>query len=417
MKFFAFSLLFFCSQILYAQCNSKLPYARNASWSPDGSKIVYVSNISGNNEIYIMNADGTKSKKITNTEHPNYYPFFSPNGKQIVFMSYRSPNTVIYVMDIDGSNLQQLTPDNAINGDPFFTPDGAKIVFFSERDENQDIYIMNADGSKEQRLTDHTASENSPIVSPDGKKIVFVSTRDGNAEIYTMDLDGKNQKRITDDPRSDRVPRWSPDSKKIIWYSREPSNVAGSGTLSWNGAELYEIDLETQNRKQLTHNYALEQAPSYSPNGKIILFTSCRTGSRQIFTMDLDGNNVKQLTFSINEKEAVKDLVESTYASLFYNNGTPELFKKGFHPNFHMYSHFKNESSLWSYDQFVEYFKTNQKKIEPKSWEFKEIDVTGNMAMVKLEVFSKEKKVYTDYITLFKLAEGWRIFSKTYTVH
>ena len=193
-------------------------------------------------------------------------------------------------------NVQCLTQAEDDTSDPYWFPDDSKILFSSAKEGNNEIYTINVDGKDWRQLTNNSFSDQTPSISPDGKQIVFVSDRDGNTELYVMDINGNNTRRLTTDPRSDRVPRWSPDGKKIIWYSREPSKVAGSGSKSWQSAELYEINLDGAERKQITHNTYRDQSPNYSPDGTKIVFTSKRTGTNEIFIMNLDGSDIKQLT-------------------------------------------------------------------------------------------------------------------------
>ena len=279
----------------WAFSSGALAQSRDASFSSDGSTVVFVSAVEGVSEVFTMNPDGSGVQQITTLGVNCYYPFFSSDDKHIVFMSYPKNHATVCVMDSDGTNFQRLTDPEAENADPHWTPDG-RIIFYSTRDGNDEIYLMNRNGTNWQRLTDHPASDQTPSVSPDGRHIIFVSDRDGNAELYLMDIDGKNPRRLTYDPRVDRVPSWSPDSRKIIWYVREPSVVAGSGQKSWNGAELYEIAIEGLERKQLTHNFYRDHGPVYAPDGTHILFTSGKTGRREVFKMDSDGQNIIQLT-------------------------------------------------------------------------------------------------------------------------
>ena len=280
-----------------AQCDMSAPGSRDASWSPDGSQVVYGSKATGNQEIYTMNPDGTGKTQLTQTQYPNYYPFFSPDGSRIVFMSIQNSITVIATINADGSELSFLTDHSSNNADPDWSPDGKHIIFYSDRDGNDELYIMNADGSNPRRLTNNSASDQTPSLSRDNK-IVFVSARDGDAELYTMSLDGSDVTRITTDPRTDRVPRWAPDGESIVYYSREPTSVAGSSTNSWNGSEIYEIKSDGSGRTQLTSNFHLDQGPVISPDGSLILYTSCYSGQREVFVMDRDGGNARQLTIT-----------------------------------------------------------------------------------------------------------------------
>jgi Tol biopolymer transport system component len=201
-------------------------------------------------------------------------------------------------MNSDGSNLKFLSNEHIENADPHWSQDGSKIIFYSQRDGNDEIYTMSPDGTNWTRLTNNQHSDQTPSISPDGSKIVFDSDRNGNADIFVMNVDGSDQRQLTFDPRDDRVPSWSPDGTKVLWYSRENSEVAGSSTKSWETSEIYELDLKTMERKKLTHNLQMDHGPVYSPDGEHIAFTSGRTGNREIFVMDKDGKNVKQLTFS-----------------------------------------------------------------------------------------------------------------------
>jgi Tol biopolymer transport system component len=244
-----------------------------------------------------MNSDGSDKKQITYLESNNYYPFFSPDGLKLVFMS-NLEKTIICTIKTDGTEFRQLTDANIENADPHWSPDGSQIIFYSERDGNAEIYIMNGDGTDPKRITNHEASDQTPSFSPDGQKVVFVSNRDGDAELYLMNGDGTDTKRITNDPRVDRVPSWSPDGQKIIWYAREPSTVAGSGAAAWKGAEIYEMKIDGTERRQLTQNLYRDHGPVYSPDGTKIAFTSTKSGIREVYVMDIDGQNVTQLTFS-----------------------------------------------------------------------------------------------------------------------
>ncbi|WP_298903417.1 DUF5050 domain-containing protein [uncultured Psychroserpens sp.] len=286
-------LIVFC---LFFWSNISSSQSRNASYSKDGSTIVYVSNVDGINQIFTMNTNGSNKKQLTYLQHSCYYPFFSPDASKIVFMSLAGEHTIICLIDKDGSNYKALSTEKDMTSDPNWSPDGSQLIFSSAKGGNNNIYVMDVTGKNWKQLTHHEASDQTPSISPDGKHIVFVSNRDGNNELYIMNSDGTNVKRLTTDPRSDRVPRWSPDSEKIIWYSREPSKVAGSAKKSWSGAEIYEIQKNGSNRKQITHNSYRDQGPNYVPGKNRVIFTSKRTGTYQLFDFNLETSEVTQLT-------------------------------------------------------------------------------------------------------------------------
>ena len=128
---------------------------------------------------------------------------------QIAFASYRNGNDEIYVMDADGKNPRRLTNNPMSDLDPAWSPDGKKIAFQSDRDGNDEIYVMDADGKNLRNLTNNPADGDwHPAWSPDGKKIAFTSDRDGNYKIYIMDADGNKQRRLTNNSADDEWPSW-----------------------------------------------------------------------------------------------------------------------------------------------------------------------------------------------------------------
>jgi len=228
--------------------------ADRPAWSPDGAKIAFVSQRDENYEIYVMNADGSEKKRLTNDANDNgrFWGRFSwsPDGEKIAFESarYGDPNSEIYVMNTDGGGNKTLTSNSDYDGGPSWSPDGKKIAFESHRDRNPEIYVMNADGTEQKRLTDLPSDDRCPSWSPDGRKIAFESYVrrkiapesyvTGTCEIYVMNENGSEQKNLTKNQIMDTGASWSPDGKKITFasYSDEDEyweiyvvNANGSG--------------------------------------------------------------------------------------------------------------------------------------------------------------------------------------------
>lgn len=175
-------------------------YTAEATLSPDGRRLVFTSLKDGDLELYTMNVDGSDIRRLTNAPGYDGGAFFSPDGAQIVYRAwhptgdsltvYREllsqqlvrPNRMeVFVMNADGSNQRQVTNLGGANFAPFFTPDGKRILFSSNhknpRNRNFDLYLVNLDGSGLEQVTTDTEFDGFPMFSPDGRYLVWASNR------------------------------------------------------------------------------------------------------------------------------------------------------------------------------------------------------------------------------------------------
>ena len=222
---------------------------------------------------------------------------------RIAFVSDRDENWEIYVMDTDGNNQQRLTNNRKNDWDPSWSPDGTCIVFISQRDGNFEIYVMDTEAGNERNLTKNLNDDRDPSWSPDGERIVFASDRDKKVknsvslyEIYVMDTEAGNERNLTKNLNDDRYPSWSPDGERIVFSSRRDGHFRSKFGIT---SEIYVMDADGQNQQRLTNNRRYDRYPSWSPDGKRITFASDRRGDLgnfEIYVMDADGQNQQRLT-------------------------------------------------------------------------------------------------------------------------
>ena len=187
-------------------------------WSPDGTRIAWMTRRAGNFDIWVTDVvnDVDKQKAVQknltagkDAKKDDQHPRFSPDGTKLLFHSKRDGDWEIFVMDSrTGENVVQLTNNEKNDKHAEWSRHGQKIAFESKRDGNSEIYVMNADGNNPVNLTNHKASDTVPKWSPNGRQILFESKRDGNRELYVMNADGANLVNISNDAGDDRFGEW-----------------------------------------------------------------------------------------------------------------------------------------------------------------------------------------------------------------
>ena len=254
-------------------------------------KIAFVSDRDGNDEIYIMDADGSKAINLTNHPASDRHPSWSPDGKSIAFASRRDDDIFdIYVLEIEPGNLKRLT-DQGSNTRPAWSPDGRRIAFVSDRFGDKDVMVMNADGSRQIQLTVDVHTDDQPTWSADSGSIAYVSDIDGQRDIYVMSsTDGAEILSLTSDAAEDFHPNWlkSETHNQLLFTSTRSDNQ-----------DIFVIDPVTgEGLRQITSDLSAEQQPTWSPDGATIIFVSDREndGERNIYTMTADGRNIQRLT-------------------------------------------------------------------------------------------------------------------------
>ncbi len=222
------------------------------AWSPDGTRIAFASAREGSFDIYVMNADGTDTKRLTSSKENDQHPTWSPDGSRIAFSRF-SDSDHLYVMNADGTGVRRVTDDDpTVEAEPAWSPDGRWIAY-SHRASGSDfreIWVVRPDGSGRRSVTKLDAKSYTPTWAPDSRRLAFSSSRGGALyDIYTVGVDGNDVRRLVSSATDAFEPAWSPDGDDIA-FSRDGAIVVT--TLA--GAE-----------QQLTNREDNDSSPAWKP--------------------------------------------------------------------------------------------------------------------------------------------------------
>ena len=265
--------------------------------SPRSGGILFTSDRDGDDEIWVMNADGTNVRQLTNNSGANSddtHPSWSYDGTKIAFVSNREAGTYkIFTMNADGTGVSVglATVSGVVDGGfPAWSADGSKIAYVNA----YSIYTINSDGTGNSQLTNTTLDDElHPAWSPDGTQLVFSGRASaGDYEIYRGPSSGGPYTdyslftALTANTKIDDAPCWSPDGTTIVFSSDRDGGSGGNGDR-----EIWVMDADGSNPTQLTDTGSTldDTYPSYSPDGTQITFATDRDTNWEIYTMSSAG--------------------------------------------------------------------------------------------------------------------------------
>jgi TolB protein len=265
----------------------------------------------------------------------NAEAYFSFDGKKLIFQSKRDQLKCdqIFTMNVDGSDVKMVSNGEGRTTCSYFFKNGKKILYASthlggkECPPNPDfskgyvwavyptydIFTANADGTNIKQLTNAKGYDAEATVSPDGKRIVFTSTRDGDLDLYVMDANGKNVKRLTTELGYDGGAFFSPDGKQIVYRAFHPKTDAeiarykqrlAEDLIEPNNFEIWVMNADGTNKRQVTRLGAASFAPFFAPDGKRIIFSSNYFATDQrkrnfdLVMINTDGTGLERITFN-----------------------------------------------------------------------------------------------------------------------
>ena len=263
----------------------------------------------------------------------NAEAYFSGDGRSLIFQSKRDGRQCdqIYTMRADGSGVRMVSTGAGATTCSYIYPSGGRILYASTHLASEqcppapdrsrgyvwavhpgfDIFAADAEGKNLRRLTSTPGYDAEATVSADGRRVVFTSLRDGDLDIYTMDADGRNVKRLTTELGYDGGPFFSRDGRLIVYrayHPKTPEQVAryrallAENVIEPNNFELWVMDADGRNKRQVTRLGVASFAPYFLPDGKRIIFSSNHPNPRgrdfNLFVVGLDGTGLEQVTFN-----------------------------------------------------------------------------------------------------------------------
>ena len=265
----------------------------------------------------------------------NAEAYFSLDGKQLSFQSKRDGRGCdqIYTMNIDGSNVKMVSNGEGRTTCAYFLKGGKKVIYASTHLGSKDcppnpdfskgyvwaiypeydIFTVNSNGSGVKQVTKTKGYDAEATVSPDGKKVIFTSERDGDLDLYSMDTNGKNVKRLTTELGYDGGAFYSPDSKQIVYRASHPKTEAdikrykdllAQHLIVPTTFELWTMNADGSNKRQITKLNTASFAPFFTPNGKRIIFctnyfaTDERKRNFDLAVINVDGTGLERITYN-----------------------------------------------------------------------------------------------------------------------
>jgi TolB protein len=247
------------------------------------TRIAYVTKSGRSYTLEVADADGEGIQPALRSPEPIISPAWSPDGTKIAYVSFEARKPIVYVQNLVTRQRTVIANFKGSNSAPAWSPDGSQLAVALSRDGLTQVYIVDASGKNVRRLTKSSGIDTEPQFSRDGQSIYFTSDRSGGPQIYKMGINGGDAQRITFSGSYNISPRISPDGKTLAYISRREGKF-----------QLYALDLSTTPAQELRLSETTkDESPSFSPNGKFIMFATEIGRHTALAVVSVD-NKVKQ---------------------------------------------------------------------------------------------------------------------------
>ncbi len=245
------------------------------------TRIAYVVKTGKRYQLQIADADGENPQTALASHEPIISPAWSPDGSKLAYVSFEAKKPVVYIHSLATGLRSVVANFKGSNSAPAWSPDGQRLAVVLTKDGQSQLYTVNADGSGVKRIASSSGIDTEPAWSSDGKWIYFTSDRGGSPQIYRIDPQGRNLQRISFDGSYNVTPRPSPDNRSLAFVTRSDGRF-----------QVAVMDLASHQVTVLTDT-ARDESPSFSPNGRMILYAT-ETGGRGVLAAVSSDGRVKQ---------------------------------------------------------------------------------------------------------------------------
>jgi len=245
------------------------------------TRITYVNKENGRYSLQVADADGFNAQTVVSSKEPLISPSWSPDGTKLAYVSFEKKKPVIFVQSLVSGQRIVLANFKGNNSAPTWSPDGTKLAIVLTYSANSQIYVINADGTGLQQISFSNGIDTEPEWSPDGASIYFTSNRGGGPQIYRMLASGGDAKRVTFEGAYNVSPHLSTDGKLMTFIKQTPA-----------GFKVAVQDLAT-GQVQTLSDTSQDESPSFAPNGRMILYATSIGGKGSLAAVSVDGR-VKQ---------------------------------------------------------------------------------------------------------------------------